>query len=121
MKIAISSTGKTLESEIDPKFGRCAYFLIIDVDNKKIMLISENNGHLQAMTYPQAPNSKWIKFDPDDWFYMIKYGRQTIKTELYYGNGFNSSSTRKVQFPPDVEEITVYKYDGEKRRVPLKH
>jgi predicted Fe-Mo cluster-binding NifX family protein len=36
MKIAISSTGKNLESEIDARFGRCPYFLIAEVDNKEI-------------------------------------------------------------------------------------
>ena len=30
MKIAISSSGKTLDSPIDPRFGRCACFLVID-------------------------------------------------------------------------------------------
>ena len=30
MKIAISSSGKTLDSPIDPRFGRCAWFLVID-------------------------------------------------------------------------------------------
>ena len=30
MKIAISSSGKTLDSALDPRFGRCAWFLIID-------------------------------------------------------------------------------------------
>lgn len=30
MKIAISSTDKTLESDIDPRFGRCQYFIIVD-------------------------------------------------------------------------------------------
>ncbi len=38
MKIAISSIGKTLESEVDTRFGRCSYFLIVEVDknSKKI-------------------------------------------------------------------------------------
>ena len=30
MKIAISSSGNTLDSALDPRFGRCAYFLIVD-------------------------------------------------------------------------------------------
>lgn len=30
MKIAISSSGKTLDSALDPRFGRCAWFLVID-------------------------------------------------------------------------------------------
>lgn len=36
MKIAISSTGKTIESEINNEFGRCPYFIIADVKGKKI-------------------------------------------------------------------------------------
>ncbi|MCK9263879.1 MAG: NifB/NifX family molybdenum-iron cluster-binding protein [Deltaproteobacteria bacterium] len=30
MRIAVSSAGNTLESPVDPRFGRCRYFLIID-------------------------------------------------------------------------------------------
>ena len=35
MKIAISSTGKTLDDEIDVRFGRCPYFVIIEIDEKE--------------------------------------------------------------------------------------
>ncbi len=30
MKICISATGATLESEVEPRFGRCPYFIIVD-------------------------------------------------------------------------------------------
>lgn len=30
MKIAISATGKDLDSPIDPRFGRCQYFIFVD-------------------------------------------------------------------------------------------
>ena len=33
MKICITSTGKTLESEMNPKFGRCGYFIIYNLEN----------------------------------------------------------------------------------------
>jgi len=32
MRIAIASTGKTLESKVDQRFGRAAYFIIIDTE-----------------------------------------------------------------------------------------
>ena len=32
MKIAISANGPTLDAEVDPRFGRCAYFIIADPD-----------------------------------------------------------------------------------------
>ena len=33
MKIAISSTGKTIDSPLDPRFGRCACFMVVDPAN----------------------------------------------------------------------------------------
>lgn len=35
MVVAVSSTGKHLTDPIDPRFGRCAYFLIVDTDTMK--------------------------------------------------------------------------------------
>jgi predicted Fe-Mo cluster-binding NifX family protein len=36
MKIAVSATGNTLDSLVDPRFGRCAYFIIADVEGNEI-------------------------------------------------------------------------------------
>jgi predicted Fe-Mo cluster-binding NifX family protein len=33
MKIAVSSSGESLASQIDPRYGRCAYFLIVETDD----------------------------------------------------------------------------------------
>jgi predicted Fe-Mo cluster-binding NifX family protein len=33
MKVAISSDGTTLKSNVDPRFGRCPYFIIYDTEN----------------------------------------------------------------------------------------
>jgi predicted Fe-Mo cluster-binding NifX family protein len=33
MKIAFSAIGRELDSEIDPRFGRCAYFVILNLDD----------------------------------------------------------------------------------------
>jgi len=36
VKIAISSTGQTLEDSVDARFGRCPYFIIVEIKDKKI-------------------------------------------------------------------------------------
>jgi len=43
MKIAITSSGPDLNAQIDPRFGRCPYFLIIDSKTKKFEAI-KNSG-----------------------------------------------------------------------------
>jgi len=33
MKVSVISSGKNLDSPIDPCFGRCAYFVIVNTDD----------------------------------------------------------------------------------------
>ncbi|MFZ5785300.1 MAG: NifB/NifX family molybdenum-iron cluster-binding protein [Acidobacteriota bacterium] len=33
MKVAVSSTGSTLDAAIDPRFGRCQTFLLVETDD----------------------------------------------------------------------------------------
>ena len=46
MKIAFSSTGKDLDSEIDPRFGRCTYFLVVDPDDMSFEAIENESMSL---------------------------------------------------------------------------
>ncbi len=39
MKICITSQGGNLDSEIDPRFGRALYFIIVDTDNMESEVI----------------------------------------------------------------------------------
>jgi predicted Fe-Mo cluster-binding NifX family protein len=43
MKVAISATGVSLDAEVDPRFGRCSYFVIIDPDTMEFEAI-DNTG-----------------------------------------------------------------------------
>jgi predicted Fe-Mo cluster-binding NifX family protein len=40
MKIAISATGPTIDDEVDPRFGRCQYFIVADPETAEFEAIS---------------------------------------------------------------------------------
>ena len=43
MKVAVSSSGTHLDSPIDPRFGRCAYFVIVNTDDMRFEVF-DNEG-----------------------------------------------------------------------------
>ena len=46
MKIAVSASGASLDADIDPRFGRCQYFIIVDPDTMEFEAVS--NGGAMA-------------------------------------------------------------------------
>ena len=47
MKIAVTAKGKTLASEVDPRFGRAAYILIVDTKDMMVEAI-DNTVNVNA-------------------------------------------------------------------------
>ena len=47
MKVAVSSNGEDLNAQLDPRFGRCAYFLVVDPDNMSFEAF-ENKSAVQG-------------------------------------------------------------------------
>jgi len=43
MKIAVTSTGPTLDDNVEARFGRCAYFLIIETDTMQLEALENPN------------------------------------------------------------------------------
>lgn len=43
MRVAVSSSGSDLESQIDTRFGRCAYFLIVETDDMSFEAYDNEN------------------------------------------------------------------------------
>jgi len=46
MKVALSSSGRDLNSQIDPRFGRCAYFLVINPDDMRFDVFDNKSSVL---------------------------------------------------------------------------
>lgn len=47
MKIAVSATQPSLDAQVDPRFGRCQYFIIVDLDTMQSEAV-ENTGALAS-------------------------------------------------------------------------
>ena len=43
MKIAITSTGASLDSQVDPRFGRAAYFIVVDTETMEFECVKNEN------------------------------------------------------------------------------
>jgi len=50
MKIAVTSSGKDLESNIDPRFGRAAYFIIVNPETMDYKVVE----NAQNLNLPQG-------------------------------------------------------------------
>lgn len=55
MKVAVTSRGAELDSEVDPRFGRARYFVIVNTDTGEFQAV-DNEQNLNAMqgAGPQA-------------------------------------------------------------------
>ncbi len=47
MKVAVSSNGNNLDAQLDPRFGRCAFFLVINPDDMSFEAF-ENDSAIQG-------------------------------------------------------------------------
>lgn len=43
-KVAVSSQGKGLESQVDPRFGRAAYFLVVDTETMDTVVLDNSQA-----------------------------------------------------------------------------
>jgi predicted Fe-Mo cluster-binding NifX family protein len=50
MRIAVTSEGETLESQVDPRFGRTSVFLIVDTENMSFEAVKND----QNLNLPQG-------------------------------------------------------------------
>jgi len=44
MKIAVTATKPSLDAEVDPRFGRCQYFVIVDLDTMEFESVENSSA-----------------------------------------------------------------------------
>ncbi len=54
MKVAITSTGQSLESKLDQRFGRCAYFVIYDTETGGVETLPNPNRDAEEGAGPAS-------------------------------------------------------------------
>lgn len=48
MKICVTSQGDSLESKVDPRFGRCAWFLVVDTESMNVEAIENTQAQMMG-------------------------------------------------------------------------
>ena len=54
MKIAVTATGGSMSAKVDERFGRCAYFVIVDSDTMKFTAFSNPASDFSGGSGPAA-------------------------------------------------------------------
>lgn len=85
MKIAVTSKSNNMESEIDPRFGRCSYFLIIDIDAMSFEFISNESAMASGGAGIQAAQN------------VAKTGAEVVVTGNMGPNAFQTLSAAGIK------------------------
>ncbi len=54
MKVVITCQGKSLDDRVDPRFGRCAYFLLVDTESDSTEAVANPGARASGGAGPQA-------------------------------------------------------------------
>ncbi len=67
MKVIITATSETIDSKIDSRFGRCPYFVIVEIENKEIKNVTavKNQGHEQQQSAGIVAGEQVANLKPD--------------------------------------------------------
>jgi predicted Fe-Mo cluster-binding NifX family protein len=85
MKIGISSTGEDLNADVDPRFGRCKYFLFVDTDTMDFEAVSNESAMASGGAGIQAAQT------------VAKEGVKTIITGNMGPNAFQTLSAAGIK------------------------
>jgi predicted Fe-Mo cluster-binding NifX family protein len=92
MKIAITSTGKNLDAEVDGRFGRAKLFLILDTESSEAKAV-DNQQNLDA---PQGAGIQAAKT-------IVDQGAEVLITGHCGPNAFNALQAAGVKIVVDAQ------------------
>jgi predicted Fe-Mo cluster-binding NifX family protein len=85
MKIAVTSTGTNLDSEVDPRFGRAPYFLIVDSETFEFEVL-DNKENVNALKGAGIQAAGMVS----------KKGAEVLLTGFCGPNAFKAMSAAKI-------------------------
>ena len=97
MRIVISSIGDNLDSEVDVRFGRCPYFIFVDLDGKEI----KNYEVLENISAKQAGGAGITAAE-----LVAKKGAQAVLTGNIGPRAFDVFSQFKINVYPVTGKIS---------------
>ncbi len=90
--------------------------------NNDIFIATQNRDSLRVHVNTMKEGIKRKTFKPasnDSWAELVYSSGQKEKIEFYYGAGYLTQSTRKIQIPESAEKLIVHSFEGQIRNVDL--
>jgi predicted Fe-Mo cluster-binding NifX family protein len=85
MKILITATGDNLDAGVDPRFGRCAFFLLVDSETGDL-LQAERNEAAAAAGGAGIQSAQWV----------VRQGAKAVLTGNIGPNAFDVLAAGKI-------------------------
>jgi predicted Fe-Mo cluster-binding NifX family protein len=92
MKIAVTSKGTNLDSEVDPRFGRAAYILVVDSETLSFEVL-DNRENLNAFKGAGIQAAKMVS----------EKGAEVLLTGYCGPNAFQGHESSKIGVANDAE------------------
>ncbi len=94
--------------------------LLHDAAGRSLYVATQNNDTTRVFTRADGYAPQTLTPAPLDAYAEIVFPDGTTQRhELYYGAGYLSQSSRRLRVPPGAAQVTLYRYDGAVRIVPL--
>jgi enediyne biosynthesis protein E4 len=86
--------------------------LITDADHE-LLIVGNNSGSIKTYQVKQQYKN-YVATGEDAYALITLKNGKTYKYEFYYGSTYLSHSSRSLEYPPDVANMVVFNFKGEK-------